>query len=203
MASAPRHCRTASPDESLGSRRGAPASSMATRCSRYRPLFASVTGIRVVADVDEEVFAVPEEHRFAVQYREAGFEARASELIRTVDALFVPSDRLAARLSRYSSKISVTPNGLDLAVWRKTAKPKTRDRVQVIGFAGTATHTSSIEILRPVLAKPASRFAERGACNSSVLVSAHPGFRISCPARPIHGPMQSRGLSGPSRQVGF
>jgi len=114
-------------------------------------------GIRVVADVDEEVFAVPEEHPFAVQYREAGFEARAGELIRTVDGLFVPTDRLAARLSRYSSKISVTPNGLDLGIWRKAAKPKTRDRVRVIGFAGTATHTSSLEILRPVLAKLASR----------------------------------------------
>jgi glycosyltransferase involved in cell wall biosynthesis len=115
-------------------------------------------GIRVVADLDEDIFAAPTEHPSAEVYSDAAFQARVSELIPEVDAVFVPTDYLAAKVARFQSKISVNPNGLDLDEWRKVTKSRARDRVRVVGFAGTPSHKANLEILRPALAKLSNRF---------------------------------------------
>ncbi len=81
-------------------------------------------GIRVVADLDEDVFAAPAEHPSAEEYGDAAFQARVSDVIRAVDAVFVPTDYLAAKLVHLHSRIVVNPNGIDLDAWRKAAKPR-------------------------------------------------------------------------------
>ena len=118
-------------------------------------------GIRVVADLDEDIFTAPAAHPSAAIYRDTALQARCRELLGAVDAVFVPTEHLAARLGPFSSAISVIPNGIDLEAWRKLAKPKPRDRVRVVGFAGTASHTASLEILRPALAKLSKKFREQ------------------------------------------
>src|SRR5271169_6462663 len=68
-------------------------------------------GIRVVADLDEDLFAVPPEHPSAEMYGAAAFQERVSQLIPALDAVFVPTDYLAAKLAPFHSRISVNPNG--------------------------------------------------------------------------------------------
>src|SRR5580692_5878902 len=118
-------------------------------------------GIRVVADLDEDIFNAPAEHPSAAMYRNPALQARCRELLGAVDAVFVPTEHLATRLAALSSRISVSPNGIDLEAWRKALKPKARDRVQVVGFAGIASNSASLEILRPVLAKLSSKFKDQ------------------------------------------
>src|SRR5580700_1020524 len=119
-------------------------------------------GVRVVADLDEDIFTAPAEHPSAAMYRDPSLQARCRELLGAVDAVFVPTEHLASRLAALSSRISVSPNGIDLEAWRKTPNPKARDRVRVVGFAGTASDSASLEILRPVLAKLSGKFKEQG-----------------------------------------
>ena len=118
-------------------------------------------GIRVVADLDEDVFAAP--HAFAAPaghatagvLGDAAFLGRVREVLSAVDAVLTPTHNLAAKLARFQAKVLVTPNGIDLGAWPKA---KSRDRVRVVGFAGGASHLDNLEILRPVLAKLANRF---------------------------------------------
>jgi glycosyltransferase involved in cell wall biosynthesis len=119
-------------------------------------------GIRVVADLDEDIFNAPAEHPSAALYRDPALQARCRELLGAVDAVFVPTDHLASRLASLSSRISVSPSGIDLEGWRQAPKPKACDRVQVVGFAGTTADSASLEILRPVLAKLSGKFKEQG-----------------------------------------
>ena len=118
-------------------------------------------GIRVVADLDEDIFTAPAEHPSAGVYRDAAFQARVRQLLATVDAVFAPTAYLAAKLARFGSNISVTPNGIDLETWRQVVKPKAPGPVRVIGFAGAASHGANLEILRPVLAKLSNKLREQ------------------------------------------
>jgi glycosyltransferase involved in cell wall biosynthesis len=118
-------------------------------------------GIRVVADLDEDVFAAPAEHPSAERYRDAAFQSRVRQVLGAVDKVFVPTEHLAAKLSNISSRISITPNGIDLEAWRRVAKPKTQDRVRVVGFAGTLSHITNFDLLRPALAKLSKKFREQ------------------------------------------
>jgi glycosyltransferase involved in cell wall biosynthesis len=117
-------------------------------------------GIRVVADLDEDIFAAPAEHPSAGAYRDAVFQARVRQLLGAVDAVLVPTAYLAAKLARCSSRVVVTPNGIDLEKWR-TVKPKAPGRVRVIGFAGNASQGANLEVLRPALAKLSNKFREQ------------------------------------------
>ncbi len=96
-------------------------------------------GIRVVADVDED-------------------QSRDRQLIEALDAVLVPTEHLAAKLARFHSRILVTPNGIDLTLWRNAAKA--RDRKRVVGFAGTPSHGANLELLRPALAKLSKKFQD-------------------------------------------
>jgi glycosyltransferase involved in cell wall biosynthesis/GT2 family glycosyltransferase len=111
-------------------------------------------GIRVVADFDEDIFEAPAEHLYAAVYENAALQARACQLLSAVDAVFVPTQHLAAKVGALNPNISVNPNGIDLSMW---PLPKLRDRVRVIGFAGAASHKSNFDSLRPALAKLASQ----------------------------------------------
>src|SRR5580704_15387772 len=62
-------------------------------------------GIRVVADLDEDVFAAPANHPLGAMYSDGSFRARVSELIQAVDAVFVPTEHLATKLAQIASKI--------------------------------------------------------------------------------------------------
>src|SRR5580658_3248361 len=108
-------------------------------------------GIVVAVDIDEDLLSIPDEHPFAPIL--GSWQGPALEIIKTADAVFVPNDSLASGLSRFNSRIQITPNGFDLNPWRKAAKPAERDRVRAIGFAAAPTEWPSLERLRPVLAK--------------------------------------------------
>jgi glycosyltransferase involved in cell wall biosynthesis len=102
-------------------------------------------GIRVVADLDEALLES---------------QPRVRELCETVDAVVVSNGSVGSSLSVPESRIAVCPSGIDLALWRKLPAPKTRDRVQTVGFVAAASHASNLEILRPALAKLAPKFKE-------------------------------------------
>ncbi len=102
-------------------------------------------GIRVVADLDEDIFATGDD----------ALQERVRALISAVDAVVVPTDYLAAKVTSFQRKVSVTPNGIELSAWPKGTK--TKDRVRVVGFAGGASHQGNLEMLRPVLARLAKR----------------------------------------------
>ncbi len=104
-------------------------------------------GIRVAANFDEDIATAD--------------GARCRELLAAVDRVYVPTEQLASKLPHLSSKISVVPNGIDLEAWRKVRKPRARDRVQVVGFAGNALDVANLEILRPVLAKLSGKLKEQ------------------------------------------
>lgn len=153
-------------------------------------------GIRVVADLDEDVFAAPAEHPSAKTYRDTAFQARVRQLLAAVDTVFVPTDHLASKLAGLAPRISVTPNGIQLEEWRQVAKPKAFDRVRVVGFAGTASHTASLDLLRPALAKLSNKFREqeiRFACFgfrpswlSGIVAGAQTADACEIEAYPIH-----------------
>ena len=136
-------------------------------------------GIRVVADVDQNIFAAPADHPSAEVYSDSSFQAQFSRLLAEVDAVFVPTDRLAASLARFSSKILVVPNGIDLVGWRKVVKARPRDRVRVVGFAGTLSHKSNLEMLRPALARLSNVFWKKR-FGSSASVLSRPGWVTWC-----------------------
>ena len=118
-------------------------------------------GIRVVADLDEDIFNVNAEHPSAAMYRDPALQTRCRELLGAVDAVFVPTEYLASKLAPLSARISVVPTGINLETWRHAPKPKTRDRVHIVGFAGTASESASLEILRPVLAKLSGKLKDQ------------------------------------------
>ncbi len=144
-------------------------------------------GIRVIADVQEQLSEV---------------KPLARQLCETVDAVLVPNEFLASRLSRFNSKVVVSPSGIDLASWRKLLAPKPRDRVRTVGFAGSASHTANIEILRPALATLSNKFKEQGI--RFVCFGFQPPWLSGVvPGSEKVETLPSRGLSGKPRQVGI
>lgn len=115
-------------------------------------------GIRVVADFDQDLFSVPLEHPGAHVYREHALQARVRELLGAVDLVIAASPTLAERVSQYNPKVAMLPTGIDLSKWRK---PAARAEVRTIGFAGTESHRPNVELLRPVLAKLASKLKQQ------------------------------------------
>jgi glycosyltransferase involved in cell wall biosynthesis len=103
-------------------------------------------GIRVVADVNEDVFDA---------------QPGAYQVCETVDAVFVSNSFLASRLSGCNPKIAVNPSGIDVASWRRLFAPKPRASVRTVGFAATASDSTDLEILRPALAKLSNKFREQ------------------------------------------
>ncbi len=136
-------------------------------------------GIRVIADVDEHLPEV---------------QPLARQLCETVDAVIVPNEFLASRLSRFNSKVVVNPSGIDLASWRKLLAPKPRDRVRTVGFAASASHSANLEILRPALAKLSNKFKEQGIRFVSFgfrppwLAGVMPGAEVVEAGRPVDHP---------------
>ena len=118
-------------------------------------------GIRVIVDVDEEVFSVPTGHPRAQAFQDSAFRVRVRQLLEQADAVFTPTDFLAFRLAEYASGTVVIPNGMDLEPWRKVARAGARPRVKKVGFAGGASYTENLEILRPVLAQLAGEFKNK------------------------------------------
>ncbi len=133
-------------------------------------------GLRVVADLDEDIFSASAQHQTHVR-----------QLLGVVDATFVPTEHLAEKIASLSSNISITPNGVDLADWRSLAKPRPEDRVRVVGFAGTSSHSANLDMLRPALAKLASKFKEQDirfisvGCRPPWLADVMPGAEIVDP----------------------
>src|SRR5258708_34858760 len=109
-------------------------------------------GIRVVASLDEDVFAVPVEHGSFQVYRDPLFQASARQLLEAADLVLTPTGQLASKISRITSSIRVTPDGIDLANWRKEYCGAACDSVRIVGLAATRAQGGHLEILRPVLA---------------------------------------------------
>jgi len=115
-------------------------------------------GIRVVTDVDENIFAAPPFHPLAAVYADAEFQVRARHIIGAVDAVLAATAHLAETLKPLNSKVAVTPNGIELSAWPNVTHAQ--DRVRVIGFAGLASHQDDLEMLRPALNKLSGTFAK-------------------------------------------
>src|SRR5690242_3234378 len=81
---------------------------------QWQPSILAVTrslqrhGIRVVADLDEDIFSAPAQHPLSQTYRDPQFQKRAQELIETVNAVLSPGPFLAEKLARFNSKSLVT-----------------------------------------------------------------------------------------------
>ncbi len=112
-------------------------------------------GIRVVADLDSNPL-------LASAKTVAAPETQVREFLNAVDVVTVPTDPLAASLSEVNPRVLVTPNGLNLALWRKTDKFPARSQARTVGFAGTPSHAADVDLLRPALAKLSHDFKVRG-----------------------------------------
>jgi glycosyltransferase involved in cell wall biosynthesis len=88
--------------------------------------------------------------------------SRIREFLGAVDALTVPTERLAGQLSRTNNTVFVTPNGINLDVWRKANKVAARNRARTVGFAGSPSHSVNLDMLRPALAKLSHEFKVQG-----------------------------------------
>jgi len=114
-------------------------------------------GIRVVADLDADVLAdkdLPDEARIG--------QEPIREFFGMVDALTAPTEPLATSLEKLNRKVLVTPNGLNLKLWRTTGRFGVRNQVRTVGFAGTISHLTNVEILRPALKKLSHEFKVQG-----------------------------------------
>jgi len=114
-------------------------------------------GIRVVADMDADLLEPGKGSEISEQAY-----SRIREFLGSVDALTVPTERLAGQLSRVSSKVVVTPNGIHLDAWRKANKLSVRNRARTVGFAGSPSHSANLDLLRPALAKLSHEFKVQG-----------------------------------------
>jgi glycosyltransferase involved in cell wall biosynthesis len=112
-------------------------------------------GIRVVADLDADVLA---------ETAKTGETpaARVRELLGEVDALTVPTEPLAASLAKVNTQVLVTPNGLNLKMWRQADKSGVRSRACTMAFAGTPSHSANLDLLRPALANLSHEFKVQG-----------------------------------------
>ena len=114
-------------------------------------------GIRVVADMDADLLEPTKGSEVSEQVH-----ARILEFLGAVDALTAPTERLAGQLSRVNSTVVVTPNGINLDVWRKANRVSVRNRARTVGFAGSPSHSVNLDLLRPALAKLSHEFKVQG-----------------------------------------
>ena len=120
-----------------------------------------VAGARFVYALDDDFFAIPEEH----PNRPTSEQLQAVDyFLRTADALWVTTPYLKDRFASYNRHIEILPNCLDdrLLVRRSLHGPPPLfgRQKRVIGYMGTLTHSDDFAMILPSLEAVCARHPE-------------------------------------------
>ena len=108
-------------------------------CRRY--------GIRLVYEIDDDLFRLPPEHP---EFRLYAFATRAARLIaRTADAVTVSTEPLRHAMRRYNDRVFVIPNAIDERLWLRPKAPRVREtthRIRAL-YMGGISHQPDLAML--------------------------------------------------------
>ncbi len=123
--------------------------------------FARSRNIITVMDIDDLITQVPPGHPSHRGYQE--IKPIMIQLMKKVDFITVANERLKKYLRTYNSHVHVLPNFLNLQIWNKDRKGKTRERINedklIIGYAGSATHKFDFKSVTPAIKYILSKYS--------------------------------------------
>ncbi len=108
-------------------------------------------GIRIVYDIDDNLFALSPAHCDYEYYRDKLSAAFA--LLKAADLVTVSTGTLREQLAAFNPRIEVLPNALSAAIWSLELPPprlKARRPLRLI-YMGTSTHHADLAMVRPAL----------------------------------------------------
>ena len=107
-------------------------------------------GVRVVVEVDDDIFNVARSNPAWHSYQKPEFRAAAKKVLKTVDAVFVSTANLASKLGHYCANVQLVPNAVDPELWPESER--TPRRAVTVGFAGSPSHVGDLDLLKGVFA---------------------------------------------------
>jgi glycosyltransferase involved in cell wall biosynthesis len=106
--------------------------------------------VKIVLEFDDDLFNIEGSNAIAHHFFGPEMQERAKANLAVADQVTTTTDRLADRLSHYTTApIEVIPNHVNR--WLTEHTPPRRDDSLTIGWAGSATHTADWEELRTQL----------------------------------------------------
>jgi glycosyltransferase involved in cell wall biosynthesis len=117
-------------------------------------------GRKLVFEIDDDLFGVPEEHPGRTFYAAATEPAKF--LARSADAVTTSTERLRSRLLGLNPNTITVPNYVDERLWLPAPEPGSFPAQTVsILYAGTTTHRDDLEFLGAAMRKARSRHGDR------------------------------------------
>jgi GT2 family glycosyltransferase/glycosyltransferase involved in cell wall biosynthesis len=108
-------------------------------CRRHR--------IRLVYEIDDDLFRLPAEHP---EYHLYALDTRAARLIaRTADAITVSTEPLRLAMRRYNDRVLVIPNAVDERLWSRPKASRVRETTHKIRalYMGGISHQPDLAML--------------------------------------------------------
>jgi GT2 family glycosyltransferase/glycosyltransferase involved in cell wall biosynthesis len=127
---------------------------------------ARAQGKRIVFEIDDLLWDIPEDHPAAAKYRHA--REPILRAIDDADVVTTTTEPLARRLRLLNPNTHVLPNCLDEQLWHNRLPLPLGERVGVRGdgrleivYLGGGTHAPDLEMIAPALLKIGTRFQDR------------------------------------------
>ena len=134
------------------------AETLLSHCRRH--------GIRIVYDIDDNLFAIPPSHCDYAAYEDK--LKAAFVVLKAADLVTVSTEVLRRQLADYNPNTLLVPNALSSTVWNldtppriATAKPSRSKQPVRLLYMGTATHQVDFEMVRPALARLKDEFGDK------------------------------------------
>ena len=127
-------------------------------------------GVKLVLETDDDLFAIGSDHPEYNYYAPRLVSLR--RLAEEADTLVASTEMVAAALAPLGRPVTIIPNTLDEDLWLRGHSPalSAGRRAGVIGYVGTPTHGTDLDILRRSMAI----LAERGVEASVEVVGGEP-----------------------------
>jgi len=112
------------------------------------------SGTRLVLEIDDDLFDLPETHRESGRYRASLEGARTLAL--HADRITVTTRLLAERMRRFNGDVVTIPNALDIDLWLPGGTRDVEPTPRVL-YMGTPSHKDDLELVRGAVEKARAR----------------------------------------------
>jgi len=111
--------------------------------------FLKTQGIKIVYDLDDDIFSIPKNHPDYTYYQDPEVRSRFEFYLRNADVVTVSTPFLKKRLGNLNKNIEVLPNCIDFETWPRRTESIHKD--VRIGWAGSPTHHYDLMLIFPAL----------------------------------------------------
>jgi len=132
------------------------------RDRRYRAVIqrARAAGKKVLFEIDDNLFALPEEHMF---HKPGQNNARMRDFMKRTQGIIVTNKHLAEYLEQSgdAGRVRVFPNYIDTDIFDMRPAPRERADCVTVGYSGSVTHNYEFAMAAPALLRLAREYGGR------------------------------------------